>query len=283
VWVVGHECGHQSFSESKAANNFFGMITHSVLLVPYHSWRISHGMHHKATSHMDRDQVFVPSTRSNFSEALNSSPLTSTIGIIIMLTLGWPAYLLANVAGQNYGKRTNHFEPASPIFKANHRNYIVNSDIGLIIAFALLGIAIYKFGFAIVMLYYGVPYLWTNFWLVLITYLHHTHRNLPHYRGKEWTFLRGALCTIDRDYGPIVNFIQHNIGDTHICHHIFSTIPHYHAKEATEAMKPILGKYYKKTDASIISSLYECWTECQFVEDSGDILYYKNMNQEKSK
>jgi hypothetical protein len=59
-----HECGHQSYSSSKSINNFVGWVLHSILLVPYHSWRISHGQHHAATGHMTRDQVFVPRTRS---------------------------------------------------------------------------------------------------------------------------------------------------------------------------------------------------------------------------
>lgn len=29
VWVLGHECGHQAFSTSKAANNTVGYILHS--------------------------------------------------------------------------------------------------------------------------------------------------------------------------------------------------------------------------------------------------------------
>jgi omega-6 fatty acid desaturase (delta-12 desaturase) len=41
VWVIAHECGHQSFSESKFINNTVGWVLHSALLVPYHSWRIS--------------------------------------------------------------------------------------------------------------------------------------------------------------------------------------------------------------------------------------------------
>jgi omega-6 fatty acid desaturase (delta-12 desaturase) len=29
LWVIGHECGHQSFSESKTINNTVGWIVHS--------------------------------------------------------------------------------------------------------------------------------------------------------------------------------------------------------------------------------------------------------------
>jgi omega-6 fatty acid desaturase (delta-12 desaturase) len=57
MWVIGHECGHQAFSPSKTINNGVGFVLHSLLLVPYHSWRYSHSKHHKATGHMTKDQV----------------------------------------------------------------------------------------------------------------------------------------------------------------------------------------------------------------------------------
>ena len=87
---------------------------------------------------------------------------------------------------------------------------------------------------------YVVPLLFVNMWLVLITNLQHTDPAVPHYRGEEWTWLKGALCTIDRDYG-ILNHVFHHITDTHVAHHIFSNMPHYHAMEATNAIKPLLG------------------------------------------
>jgi acyl-lipid omega-3 desaturase len=42
---------------------------------------------------------------------------------------------------------------------------------------------------------------------------------MPWYRGEEWSYLRGGLTTIDRDYG-IFNKIHHDIG-THVVHHLF--------------------------------------------------------------
>ncbi len=45
--------------------------------------------------------------------------------------------------------------------------------------------------------------------------------------------MRGGLSTIDRDYG-LFNKVHHDIG-THVVHHLFPQIPHYHLTEATEA------------------------------------------------
>lgn len=41
------------------------MVLHSFLLVPYHSWKISHSRHHKSTGHMGKDQVrYIKTERS---------------------------------------------------------------------------------------------------------------------------------------------------------------------------------------------------------------------------
>ena len=64
----------------------------------------------------------------------------------------------------------------------------------------------------------------------MITLLQHTHPKLAHYGDEEWDWLRGALATVDRSFG-ILDFFHHHIADTHVCHHLFSTIPHYHAQE----------------------------------------------------
>ena len=55
-------------------------------------------------------------------------------------------------------------------------------------------------------------------------------------RAQEWSYMRGGLSTIDRDYG-LFNKVHHDIG-THVVHHLFPQIPHYHLTEATEARSP---------------------------------------------
>ena len=73
LWVLAHECGHQSFSDYEWVNNLVGTVCHSALLVPYHSWRITHGKHHNNTGSCDNDEVFSPAFRSDWKDEMVST------------------------------------------------------------------------------------------------------------------------------------------------------------------------------------------------------------------
>jgi hypothetical protein len=40
IFVVGHDCGHGSFSDSSRLNYLVGHVMHSLILVPFHGWRL---------------------------------------------------------------------------------------------------------------------------------------------------------------------------------------------------------------------------------------------------
>jgi omega-6 fatty acid desaturase (delta-12 desaturase) len=56
---------------------------------------------------------------------------------------------------------------------------------------------------------------------VAITYLHHTHPEAPHYEDGAWTYQKGAMSTVDREFGFIGRHIFHGIIEYHVVHHIF--------------------------------------------------------------
>lgn len=292
LWVIAHECGHRAFSDHIWFGDLVGTVLHSFLLVPYHSWRISHAQHHKSTNDMDNDQVFVPWTRSEMGpdycpEKQDELPevfsaFWKIAGIAKFLIFGWPAYLATHAAGKKYDDfkgTVNHFSPSSPIFLPKEYLYVVQSDVALLAMIGGLYYAGSIRGFAWLAKAYIVPYLVVNGWLVCYTDLQHTDVRLPHYRSPAWNWLKGALCTLDRDYG-VMNSMHHHIGDTHVAHHLISSMPHYHAEEATAAIKPILGDFYlvdNKTPGliGVAEALWETAGNCRFVEDHGDTLWWK--------
>jgi len=298
LWVLAHECGHRAFSPHRWVNDAVGMVLHSALLVPYHSWRISHGTHHKHTNHMTQDTVFVPPEKTvaaadkqakeskdklgalanphTIQHALEESPIFSLVWIVIMLTIGWPGYLLWNAAGQRYNRRCNHFEPSSPIFRPFQRSDFLASDLGLAAMAVALGFACRSYGVANVALWYGAPYLWVNAWLVFITYLQHTDVRLPHYRADQWNFVNGALAAVDRDYGWYLNWALHHINDSHVMHHLFSTMPFYNAIEVTRKHnEKIFGKWWMRDNRSLAAMVWESWRACRYVCPEEGVTFFR--------
>eukprot|EP00004_Rigifila_ramosa_P004351 TRINITY_DN14761_c0_g1_i4.p1 TRINITY_DN14761_c0_g1~~TRINITY_DN14761_c0_g1_i4.p1 ORF type:complete len:396 (+),score=89.59 TRINITY_DN14761_c0_g1_i4:90-1190(+) len=285
LWVTAHECGHQAFSPSKAVNDAVGLLAHSVLLVPYHPWRISHGHHHQNTGSMENDEVFVPKvkdySRAPYEVAPAHDKHASSAQIAVRLAgkllLGWPIYLLLNVTGpaKYKGKKNDHFRPSSVLFPERSAREVVVSDVALA---AWVGVLVYLcrvWSVGTVAALYFVPYLFVNFWLVLITVLQHSDVYLPHYRSDEWNWLRGALCTVDRSYGAVLDNLLHHIADTHVCHHLFSYIPHYHAVEATAAMRKVLGPYYLRDETPIAEALWRTGRECRFVDAVDEVVFFR--------
>jgi len=221
-------------------------------------------------------------------DALGDSPIGATIGFASYLLVGWPMYLITNASGQKrYPKDTNHFNPnATNIFAPHHFLQIVMSDVGVILWLLAVGASIYEFGFSTVFSVYLAPYLWVNHWLILITFLQHTDPYIPHYRASEFTFPRGALSTLDRnllgDLGSLMGWIgattTHGISETHVLHHVNSKIPHYNAWEAADVLRKRLAKAGIELQGAPggWSEMYRVFRECKFVEDEGDILFYKN-------
>ncbi|XP_077215575.1 fatty acid desaturase 2 [Tasmannia lanceolata] len=267
VWVIAHECGHHAFSDYTWLDDTVGLILHSFLLVPYFSWKYSHRRHHSNTGSLERDEVFVPKPKSEipwFSKYLNNPP-GRFLTLFISLTLGWPLYLAFNVSGRKYDRFACHYDPYGPIYSDRERLQIFISDLGVLSVLGVLFRLVASRGLSWVVCVYGMPLLIVNGFLVLITYLQHTHPSLPHYDPSEWDWLRGALATVDRDYG-ILNKVFHNITDTHVAHHLFSTMPHYHAMEATKAIKPILGEYYQFDGTPVFKAMFREAKECIYVE-----------------
>ncbi|KAI8815066.1 delta-12 fatty acid desaturase [Cladochytrium replicatum] len=292
IWILAHECGHGGFSDFKSVNNVVGFILHSSLLVPFFSWKYSHAKHHKGNGHMKRDMVFIPPTRTEYTAPkglptkhdddhndgdgiMGHIPLGILYNTICMLIFGWPAYLLVNASGQPYPEWTSHYLPTAPIFEKHQYTGVVISNLGILATISALTYAGSLYGFVAVVKYYLIGYLGVNFWITMLTYLQHTDVKVPHYRDGQFNFVRGALSTVDRSFGPVLNYFFHHITDTHVVHHLFASMPFYHAVEATEAVKGVLGKYYISDDTQFFVALWRSMNNCKFVEDEGDVVWYQ--------
>ncbi|KAG6887661.1 hypothetical protein C0995_013686 [Termitomyces sp. Mi166 len=283
-WCMAHEAGHGSLSN-------YSWFNHLFILVPYYAWRSSHHAHHKATMSVERDENFVPRTRSEYGlppeniakindyhEMFEETPIYTLLRMLFMQALGWQYYLFTNAMGnQMYPPWTNHFQPSSPLFKPHERNGIIASNIGLSAMSCVLYLWAREVGLHNFLKLYFVPYVLANHWIVMLTYLHHSDPSIAHYRAKQWTFLRGAVSTVDRPLlGWAGRFFLHNVSHDHVAHHLFSSIPFYNQPYVTEAIKKVLKEDYNYDSTNTFRALYRTFSQCVFIEDDGDIAFYKN-------
>lgn len=297
-WVLAHECGHRGFSANNYVNDSVGYVLHSLLLVPYFSWQYSHAKHHAKTNHLlDGESHNPPSnTKGRFEKQFNSwlefmgDDAFAFYQVISHLVFGWPMYLIMNATGARRtlsGKRIktihDHFRPDSKLFPEDGRwnARIAASTFGCLATLALLYIVGTEIGHTKVAMMYFPAYMWCNAWLVLYTWLQHTAVDLPQFGEDEWTWLRGALCTIDRPYTLFDN-IHHHIGSTHVCHHLFSNLPCYHAQEATAALKAYLEPkgLYNFDGRDILTVTWEVSKECHYVEGIEGVQFFKSLTLE---
>ncbi|KAJ0979357.1 hypothetical protein J5N97_014831 [Dioscorea zingiberensis] len=279
LFVLGHDCGHGSFSNNPKLNSVMGHFLHSTILVPYHGWRISHRTHHQNHGHVENDESWHPLSEKIY-KSLDSATRKLRFTFPFPL-LAYPVYLWA----RSPGKKGSHFHPDSDLFTRNEKEDVITSTACFTAMLAVLAGLTWVLGPVQMIKLYAVPYFINVMWLDLVTYLHHHgHEDkLPWYRGKEWSYLRGGLTTLDRDYGWINN-IHHDIG-THVIHHLFPQIPHYHLIEATKAARPVLGKYYKEPEKSrpfpfhLFRDLARSLKNDHYVSDTGDVIYYQTDTQ----
>ncbi|KAJ7813129.1 fatty acid desaturase-domain-containing protein [Mycena olivaceomarginata] len=288
IWVVGHECAHESFLPSKPACRVIGLICHTFLWTPHFSWKSVHQVHHRLHGLMDEDQHWIPNIRSELFghqahriwDCLEDTPLLVLLKLIVQQLIGFPLYLLLHVTGpRQYPTFTSHFNPFFCSFKPHQRLGVFISDVALLCMAYILSRAIRLWGWSDVFLFYGVPCLLVSHWVTMIVYLHHTDRVVPHYRRPGWTYCRGAFATIDRDFlGWQGRFFLHDIAHFHTVHHLFPKIPFYNCELATKHLKELVGDDLQTRTGSVFKSLWDNYTSCQFVEDNGNILFYKDGN-----
>ncbi|KAI0826451.1 fatty acid desaturase-domain-containing protein [Irpex lacteus] len=288
-FCIAHELGHGTLFHSRYANDIPGFILDTFILLPYYAWQATHNIHHKAVGSIERDENYVPhlrdhyklppqerATRADYAEVFDETPAMTLFRMVVMQVFGWWCYLSRvrfNAMGpKSYPEGTNHFSPYSALYKPEQRLAVM---ISLLLAFGV------KFGWLSLLMYYFIPYVLCNHWIVMCTFLHHSDPSIPHYRKAEWTFLRGVVATVDRPLlGWIGRFFFHNVSHDHIAHHFFSSAPFYNQPQITAAIRSVLNDDYNYDSTYGVQNsfyaLYRSFTECVFVEEDGDIVFYKN-------
>jgi len=263
VFVIGHDCGHDSFSNYPLLNDVVGQIYHGFLMAPYYMWKLSHRQHHKNNANLEKDEVFYPVREGD----VTSKFVLPGFGF----GMGWFGYL----ANGYSPRRVCHYNPLESMY--------IGHVFGCLSSLAALGTMSYflysyyvAYGFLSLFNYYIVPDFIFASYCVIITFLHHSELNIPWYSDDQWDFVKGQLSTIDRHYG-VVHDVIHSIG-THQMHHMFTKIPHYHLEEATTHFRASFPELVRVCDEPILSSFLRMFRKYEsqaVIKDDAKIHMYK--------
>jgi len=234
LFVVGHDCAHQSFNSSSLVNEIVGTICMMPIVFPYNAWDMTHTHHHTHANNLDKDHLWKPLTNEEVGKM-------SKLKKLVTYYMYGPLFFESSIFHHAY-----HF--VIPFVSRRKRMAVTRS-----IAFAIIGgylsisLAIQLGSF---FKFWLVPFLVFQFWLSTFTYFHHRlpsnySPNNPSPVGwkkdEKWDKLYGGLyATVHVDYPSWVEFLTLDI-NWHLPHHVSSRIPWYRLRGCTHALLKTYG------------------------------------------
>lgn len=231
LFVIQHDCGHNSFFTSRAANRIVGRLLSVLTFTPFGHWSRSHTMHHAGSGDLGRrgigdiDTLTVreyralsPSARLRYR--FYRHPL-------ILHLIGPPIYFL--------------LLQRLPVGLALPGRQAWLSIMGLNLALVVVyGGLIAAFGVFTVLIALVPPALiasWSGGWLFFVQHqFEHTHWEESERWNLQFAALGGSSYYV---LPPVLQWFTGNIGLHHI-HHLNSRIPNYRLQECLDA-EPLLA------------------------------------------
>jgi omega-6 fatty acid desaturase (delta-12 desaturase) len=233
-FVIGHDCGHRSFTKRKWVNDLVGHIFFAPLIYPFHCWRLGHDIHHANTNKMDVDNAWQP-FRTEVYDAMD--PVTRVAYEQTRGRLWWLASILH---WWFVHFKLENFKPR------DHKK--VKLSIAVVIAFAaivfptlILTTGVWGF-----VKFWLLPWLVYHFWMSTFTLVHHSLPDIQFREPEEWNAAEAQLFgTVHCEYPGWVEFLCHHI-NVHIPHHLSTAIPSYNLRLAHESLQKTWGSQLRE-------------------------------------
>ncbi|MGH6943337.1 MAG: fatty acid desaturase [Geminicoccaceae bacterium] len=222
LFMIQHDCGHDSFFRNRLANNLVGRVIGVLTLTPYDYWRRTHAMHHATSGNLDRRGMGdVPTLTvieylglSRWRRAayrLSRNPL-------ILLGLG-PIYIFL----------LKHRLPAE-LMDGGKGVWISAMATNLAIAGAVVGASMLVGVQTFLLIQLPITLLASSIGIWLF-YVQHQFEHTYWACEGDWSFHKGAIHgSTHYDLPAPLRWFTANIGIHHV-HHLASRIPSYRLSE----------------------------------------------------
>ena len=234
IFIIQHDCGHQSFLKSKKWNNAVGFACSIFSSMPYKYWARIHNYHHGHTGQLEARDIgdikFL--TVKEYRELSRFGRLKYRIfrnPLVLFLVSPVFYFTVTN---------RNPFEAFKGMV-ARVKWSQVRNNLFILITYLALGAILGWVKFMAIQLF-------TIFFLAVISfwffYVQHSHESTYHQWKNNWNYILAALRGASYYKLPkVFQWLTGNIGLHHI-HHLSSLIPNYNLEKCMKE-NPILNKY----------------------------------------
>jgi omega-6 fatty acid desaturase (delta-12 desaturase) len=242
-FLVGHDCGHGSFSRHPKVNQLVGTLCMAPIFNGFRTWTLTHNHHHQFTqirgedvdwsSHLvTQEELGALSWRKDFAIKL---------GYAIPFGIFW--WILWN-AMQRGGQVKPMLQPS--VYERN-RGALQNSNMVMMLTtVAVYGVFWYTTGFWGMLKYHHIPVSLASLLGGIMVSVGHANRHALWYDRDAWSSVRGQLVsTYDYRFPRWLEYLVLNI-NIHIPHHISVRIPWYHLKPAARALREAHPELYQE-------------------------------------
>ena len=250
VFIIFHDCTHNSFFRSRRANEFWGSLTGVLCFTPYHHWKWEHAVHHAHSGDLDQrgfgdvwtltvDEYLAAAKFTRLRYRLIRNPV-----VLFLLAPIFLFFVLHRFPTRGAGARairSVHLTTLALICMACALAAIFGWQTFLLIQFIVMFVAASA----------GV-------WLF---YVQHQFEGVEWERNENWDFAAAALRGSSFYRLPrILQWFSGNIGFHHL-HHLSPQIPNYHL-ERCHKTHPLFGTVPEITLRSSLRSFhFRLWDE----------------------
>lgn len=226
LFIIQHDCGHNSFLPSRAANRWLGRAISLVTWMPFAFWRREHALHHATSADLARRQIFEIRLYTTDEFRALSPPRR-----LLYRVYRHPLFLTL-VAGPVYVLLRNRLPLDTPLGWRDLLTSVMPHNLGLA---GLYGGLIALLGAVPVVtatLSCVLPASALGIWLFFVQ---HHFEDASWYEQAEWNANAAALHGSSYyDLPPLLHWFTGHIGLHHI-HHLCPGIPNYRLQACLRA------------------------------------------------
>ncbi|WP_100404665.1 fatty acid desaturase [Bacillus solitudinis] len=228
IFIIFHDCCHQSFFKSKKANAILGTITGVITMFPYEKWKREHSIHHATSSNLDKrgtGDVWIMTVQEYVNASFKEKILYRLYrNPIVMFGLG-PLYLFLI---------TNRLNRKDARRKERLNMYLINFLIVAVYAILTMTIG-WK---ALLLIQAPISFVAGSLGIWLF-YVQHQFEDSYFEDETEWDYVKAAVDGSSYYKLPkVLQWVTGNIGYHHV-HHLSPRVPNYNLEKAHDSTPPL--------------------------------------------